>query len=169
MTIRFLILSVLSFFILAGCTPKPITLSAPDGKFLPVDLGPAASMISMDVQVFLTSFSSGNPWRSAAYVGLYQAPDRDNSFQIVIVRNAPSDNFLLVGYRIIEMGRETTRVATLESVPTNKPVDISLFFSKGKVTLSVNGGQPVQVDTKLSEVIPYASVSSGTAQFVKRS
>ena len=60
------------------------------------------------------------------------------------------------------------KIVSLEKIELNKPVDISMAFSKGIVTISLNHGQPIEEHTNFTVVTPYASVSSGTTEFDSR-
>jgi len=152
---------------LCGCSPGPLKLSAPPGQYQAVDLGVPSETASIALKVSLTAFERDAQWPPAAYVGFYQGANRNKSVQFMITRNKQTDNYMVVGYRVIEEGQEA-KIVSLENIALNKAVDISMSFSKGTVILSFNHGQPIEVHTNLTVVTPYASVSSGTANFDNR-
>jgi len=152
---------------LGGCSPSPLKLSAPPGQYQASDLGTPSETATIALKMSITAFDKDAQWPPAAYVGFYQGTNRNKSVQFMIVRNKQTDNYMVAGYRVIEEGQQT-KIVSLENIELKKPVDISMSFSKGTVTLSFNHGQPIEVHTNLTVVTPYASVSSGTAEFDNR-
>jgi len=167
MPLRAYFIVLLSVSALVACSPDPVKLSAPPGQYQTTDLGARSEATQISVKISLTTFNNDTRWPPAAYVGFYEGPNRDKSIQLMLVHNNPADNYIVVGYRIIEEGKQT-QIVSLENVPLDKPVDVSMSFSKGTVTLRVNQAQPIDVPTHLSVVTPYASVSSGMAEFEQR-
>jgi hypothetical protein len=140
------------------------TLVANPGEFKPKTLrAPADSVVVNGTFKFL-AFTGTNAWPAAAYVGVHQGPNRNNSVQVLAIRNREVDDYLVVGYRLVIDGKEA-KVQSIENVPIAAPVRVAITFKKGVTTISVNGRPTIDVDTPFAMVSPYASVSSGKAVF----
>jgi len=144
---------------------KDLTLSARSGEFNASTLGSAASSTAIAGSFRIVSFFGTGAWPPAAYMGIHQGSNRDNSVQVLATRNREADHFLVVGYRLVVDGKEV-KVASLENVPLAATVRMSVVFKDGVAVIRVNGGNPVEVRTPFREVAPYISVSSGRAEFV---
>jgi len=94
--------------------------------------------------------------------GFYQGQDRGNSVQFLIIRNRPTDQFLVAGYRVVEGGREA-KVESLSNLPLNATASAKLKIENGVFTLQVDDAKIVSFRTSLAEAAPY--VSSGSAEF----
>jgi hypothetical protein len=148
-----------------GGDKQTVTLSADAGNFNVRTLGPVASTAVLSVSVRLTAFNGSEAaWPPAAYAGFYLGQDRSNSVQFLIIRNHPSDDYLVAGYRVVEGGREA-KVESLSSLPLNASVNAKLKIENGVFTLKVADANAVNIRTSLAEVAPYVSVSSGSAEF----
>jgi hypothetical protein len=144
---------------------KTLTLSAESGEFNASTLGAAASSTAIAGSFRIVSFSGTRAWPPAAYMGVHQGPNRNNSVQVLAIRNREADDVLVLGYRLVVDGKEA-KVASLESVPLAATVRVSVVFKDGVAVIRVNGGKPVELQTPFREVAPYVSVSSGRAEFV---
>jgi hypothetical protein len=152
---------------IGGCSPGLLKLSAPQGRYQIFDLAKSSETARIFLKMSMTEFEKDAQWPPSAYVGFYQGENRDKSVQFMIVRYKETDNYMDARYRVFEDGKQI-KIVTLEKVELNKPVNISMTFSKGTVTIRLNHGQPIEVHTNLTVVTPYASVSSGTAEFDSR-
>ena len=143
---------------------ETLSLTAKPGEFNAKPIGDIANTVSISGAFKLTAFNSSSVWPPAAYIGFYQGPDRNESFQFLIIRNGSNAPFLTVGYRVIEGGKQKS-VESLANIPLESSATVELSFNKGIVTVNYGDKTPIVVKTKLTEVTPYVSVSSGTAQY----
>jgi hypothetical protein len=143
---------------------RTIKVAAHPGNFNVQTLGSASSTGTLSVSMRLVAFNGEEAWPPAAYAGFYQGADRSNSVQFLIIRNHESDQYLVVGYRVIEAGREI-KFESLSNVPLDATVHANLKIDNGLFTLRLNDTSPITIRTPLAEVAPYVSVSSGTADF----
>lgn len=163
MRLRYLFLIAGLFLSLVAHAEK-FVLSANPGEFNPKTLGPVSSRGSLSASFQLIKFNSSKAWPAAAYVGFYQGPNRDNSVQFLIIRNQETDNYVVAGYRVIEGGRQT-KIESLANLPPDTAAQVSLSFEKSVVTLTLNNQYSRTFRVPMTEVTPYVSVSSGTAEF----
>ena len=153
----------LAFASSAVCA-ETFTLAANPGEFNPKTLrAPADSAVVNGTFKFL-ALTGSKAWPAAAYIGVHQGPNRNNSVQVLAIRNREADDYLVVGYRLVIDGKEVT-VQSIENVPISSTVRVAITFKKGIATISVNGRPPVAVNAPFALVSPYASVSSGKAEF----
>lgn len=143
---------------------EKIQLNAKPGEFNAKTIGSASTKANISASLRITKFGSASTWPTAAYIGFHQGTNRDNSVQILIIRNRETDSYVVAGYRIIEGGKEV-KVVSLANFPPDAVVRIEASFDKGDVTLKVDEMSPLTFHTKLSSVSPYISVSSGDAVF----
>lgn len=146
---------------------ETLLLSAEAGKFQANPIGEPANTVNISTSFKLTDFDGSAGWPPAAYVGFFQGPDRNESFQFLIIRNGGNAPFLTVGYRVIEDGKQKS-VASLANIPLDSSASVKLTFNKGIVTVNYGDQAPIMVKTKLIKVAPYVSVSSGTAEYEMR-
>jgi hypothetical protein len=142
----------------------PLSLSAETGKFNAKTLGPHTVKTVITATIQLTGFRGTQVWPAGAYVGFYEGEDRNNSIQFVLMRNTDTDSQLATGYRILKDGKERT-IQFIEWVPLEAHAKVKLSFDNGLVLLQVGNGNPIKIKTSLRKVAPYASVSSGSANF----
>ena len=158
------VLLILGLVVSLGAGTETFTLSAKPGEFNPKPLGSPSLHGALSVSVQITSFNSSNGWPAAAYVGFFQGKNRDNSVQFLIIRNRETDPYVVAGYRIVESGKEV-KVASLANLPLDEKAQVAISIDNGVVTLKFPPQAPVTFHTNLTEVSPYVSVSSGTAEF----
>jgi hypothetical protein len=142
----------------------PLSLSAESGKFNAKTFGAHAAETAFTATVKLTAFRGTKAWPSGAYVGFHEGEDRNNSIQFVLMRNADTDSQLATGYRILKDGKEQT-VQFIGWVPLEAQAKVTLLFDNGLVMLHVGNSPVIKIKTSLRKVAPYASVSSGSANF----
>lgn len=142
-----------------------ISISAEPGTFNAKTLGTPSAQAMVSASFRLTAFDGARGWPPAAYVGFHQGPDRNNSFQFLIIRNTETDSYVVAGYRVMEDGCEVKQ-ASLENLPLGAASKVRLSFANGNVRLVMDGGSPVSIRTRMTEVSPYVSVSSGSAEFI---
>ncbi len=159
--------AVLLALALQTASAETLQLSAKPGEFLANPIGDSAETVTISTSLSLTAFDSSASWPAAAYVGFFQGPNRNESFQFLIIRNGGNSPFLTVGYRVIEDGKEKS-VASLANIPLDASAPVDLSFIKGIVTIKYGNQAPVTVKTRLTKATPYVSVSSGTAQYKMR-
>ena len=157
------ILLTLAFVSSAACA-ETFTLAANPGEFNPKTLRAPAESVAVTGTFKFLAFTGSKAWPAAAYIGVHQGQNRDNSVQVLAIRNREVDDYLVVGYRLVIDGKEVT-VQSIENVPTSSTVRVSITFKKGVATIGVNGRPPINVNAPLALVSPYASVSSGKAEF----
>jgi len=148
----------------AALEAKSLTLSAEPGHFNASTLGAPASSVALAGTLRMVALSRAKAWPPAAYIGIQQGSNRNNSVQVLAIRNREIDDYLVVGYRLVVDGKEV-EVASLEDVPLTATVRVSIVFRGGVAKISVNGSTPVELQTPFREVAPYVSVSSGRAEF----
>jgi hypothetical protein len=165
MQLRFAIALVL-FLIAATAFPAPkkFTLIAEPGKFNASTLSAHAPRHEVTGTLRVLSFNGTEAWPTAAYLGIQEGPNRNRSVQVLAIRNRASDEFLVVGYRMIVDGREV-KVDSIENVALGAIVRVGIVFRNGIATIRVNGGPPIEIKTPFREVASYVSVSSGHAEF----
>lgn len=139
-------------------------LVAEPGQFNAKTLGPHSQNFSFTASVRLTEFRGTNAWPSGAYMGFHESDDRSNSVQFILMRNKATDTQLAAGYRIVKNGKELD-AQFIEWLPLESRVNVTFSFAKGTVKLTVGGAEPIVIQTPLRKVAPYASVSSGGANF----
>lgn len=159
--------SLLLALALETASAETFQLSAKPGEFLANPIGDSAETEAISASLRLTAFDGSASWPPAAYVGFFQGPNRNESFQFVIIRNGGNAPVLTVGYRVIEDGKEKA-VASLANIPLNASAPVDLYFNKGTVTIKFGNLDPITVETRLTKATPYVSVSSGTAQYKMR-
>ena len=152
---------------LQSASAETLLMSAKPGEFLANPIGDPAETVTISTSFRLTAFDSGAAWPTAAYVGFFQGPNRNESFQFLIIRNGGNTPFLTVGYRVIEGGKEKS-VASLANIPLDASAPVDLSFNKGIVTVKYRDQTPISVKTKLTKATPYVSVSSGSAEYKMR-
>lgn len=153
----------LAFASSAVCA-ETFTLAANPGEFNPKTLRAPAESAAVNGTFKFLAFTGSKAWPAAAYIGVHQGPNRNNSVQVLAIRNREADDYLVVGYRLVIDGKEVT-VQSIENVPISSTVRVAITFKKGVATISVNGRPPVAVNAPFALVSPYASVSSGKAEF----
>lgn len=160
---------IIVLFSLAFQTASAVTLllTAKPGEFLANPIGESADTVKISTSFKLTAFDSNSAWPPAAYVGFFQGPNRNESFQFLIIRNDGNAPFLTVGYRVIEDGKEKS-VVSLDNIPLSSDASIDLTFSKGIVSVKYGNHATIRVKTRLTKATPYVSVSSGTAEYKMR-
>jgi len=148
----------------SGALAQSLRLSAAAGHFNPKTLSGPSDAVAVAGTLRLLAFDGTSAWPTAAYMGVYEGPNRNNSVQILAIRNRMSDDYLVVGYRLVVDGKEV-KVASLQNVPLSSEVRVSVQFKKGAVSMRVNGRPPIELRTPFNSVAPYVSVSSGEAEF----
>jgi len=141
-----------------------LRLSAEPGKFNAKTLAAPAADISFGGTAKLLTFNSSPQWPAASYIGIHQGPDRNDSVQVLAIRNRPADDYLVIGYRLVIGGKEA-KVESLVNVPAGATMRVHIRFKNGVAYVQVNGRDPVEVRTPFKQVAPYVSVSSGEAEF----
>jgi hypothetical protein len=164
-----IIAPLLLFLLIPGAAlaGRHISLQAEAGYFETTDLDRASTSKKITGSLRLTDYDHGTNWVPAAYIGFASKDGeqgRDNSFQFLLVKNGPSDDYLVAGYRIIEAG-EQVHMESLTSIPDGQKVEVSLSILEGIIVLEVMGQEPMVINTSLKEVVAYISVSSGDAEF----
>ncbi|MGI9296015.1 MAG: hypothetical protein ACR2PS_18685 [Pseudomonadales bacterium] len=140
------------------------TLEAMSGEYNLVELDESAEEVSFSVKLKLTGYNSNADWPPAAYAGVYQGRNTNDSVQFFITKDRPTDNYVVAGYRVIEFGQQIKRVH-LSSLELDRRANVHISFAHGLVTVALEGVEPVKIETDLDFVKPYISVSSGTAKF----
>lgn len=151
-------------FLAAACSKRYETLQAEAGEYTLVELDESAEEISFSVNLGLTGYDSDAQWPAAAYVGVYQGRNTNDSVQFFVAKDRPSDSHLIAGYRVIEFGHQVRRV-NLSKLQLDQKAQVNISFVHGIVTVSMQGVDPVIIETELDVVKPYISVSSGAASF----
>jgi hypothetical protein len=157
-------LLILGLAVSLAASAETFTLSAKPGEFNPKPLGTPSVRGVLSASLKLTKFAPSKGWPPAAYVGFFQGKNRDNSVQFLIIRNQETDPYVVAGYRVIENGKEV-KVASLANLPLDGNAQATISIDNGLVTLNLAPQAPVTFRTSLTEVSPYVSVSSGTAEF----
>lgn len=159
--------AVLLALVLQSANAETLLLKAKPGEFLANPIGDPADAVNISTSLKLTAFDGSAAWPPAAYVGFFQGPNRNESFQFLIIRNGGNAPFLTVGYRVIEDGKEKS-VASLANIPLDASASVDLSFRKGNVTIKYEKQTPITVKTRLTKATPYVSVSSGSAEYKMR-
>lgn len=139
-------------------------LIAKPGNFKAHPIGKHASSNEIEGTISFRSLYSDPSWPPAAYMGMHEGQDRNNSVQTVVIRNKPTDDLLIVGYRVIINGKEA-EVAAITSLNANDKAHIKMHFKDGRTTIQVNELSPIIVLTPFSNVATYVSTSSAEAIF----
>jgi hypothetical protein len=163
------IISMLAFIVCALIASNfahavSFTLNAEAGHFNAKIIGRPVPALSLKGTIQLTTFNGANAWPPAAYVGIQEGPNRNNSVQVLVIRNRESDGYLVVGYRVVMEGKEVA-VSSVENVKPLSLINFTVTYKNGIATISINGRKPIDIQTPFKEVAPYASVSSGEAAF----
>ena len=148
----------------ARAVPRTLSLRAEPEHFNAKTLEAAADSVVLRASMRIRSFAGTDRWPTAAYTGVHQGPDRNESVQVLVIRNRASDGFLVLGWRLVVGGKEV-HVQSVENVPLDAWVQVSLTFASGLANVRVNGSAPTQIATPFRRVSPYVSVSSGEAEF----
>ena len=162
-----ILITVLFALVSQAVSAETLRLTAKPGEFLASPIGESADIAKISTSFKLTAFDSIAAWPPAAYVGFFQGPNRNESFQFFIIRNGGNAPYLTVGYRVVEDGKEKS-VASLVNIPLDSSASVNLSFNKGIVTVTYGNQTPITVKTKLTKATPYVSVSSGTAEYKMR-
>ena len=163
----YLLLLVLVALLSACSDVQKITLYAGPDQFNARQLGKPSTHGAFAAALEITKFNNPGKWPTAAYVGFFQGKNRDDSVQFLVIRNQPTDNYLVAGYRIVEGGREV-KAESLGKVHLTANVSLRMSIENGLVTLNFLTDPPISFQTSLKEVAPYASVSSGIANILFR-
>lgn len=165
---RFCLLLPVLLSLLCACSDgEKITLAAGPGQFSARELGTPSVKGSFAATLEIAEFNPSEKWPTAAYVGFCEGKNRNESVQFLVIRNKPTDDYLVAGYRIIEGGREV-KVESLRNVPLTARVSVRMSIENGLVTIKYLSEPPVSLQTSLTEGTPYASVSSGVANVLFR-
>jgi hypothetical protein len=143
---------------------ESLRLSAKSGMFNARTLAAPSPAIAFSGSGKLVAFDSSSQWPAASYIGIQQGPDRNDSLQVLAIRNHSTDDFLVIGYRLVVGGKEV-KVESLSNVPLHSTWRVRIRFQNGVTHLQVNDGEVVEVSTPFKQVAPYVSVSSGEAEF----
>lgn len=162
-----ILITVLFALVSQATYAETLRLTAKAGEYLAGPLGETADKVQISTSFRLIAFDSIAAWPPAAYVGFYQGPNRNESFQFLIIRNGGNAPYLTVGYRVVEDGKEKS-VASLTNIPLDSSASVNLSLNKGIVTVTYANQTPITVKTRLTKATPYISVSSGTAEFKMR-
>lgn len=157
-------IALLCLFMSAPAWSEPIRMSAKTGKFDARTLSAPAAAVSFTGTAKLLAFASSPQWPAASYIGIHEGADRNNSVQVLAIRNRPTDDYLVVGYRVVADGKEL-QVKSITSIPLNAAWNVRIRFVNGVAHLQVNEERAVEVRTPFKRVSPYVSVSSGEAEF----
>ncbi|WP_156404569.1 hypothetical protein [Curvibacter sp. PAE-UM] len=141
-----------------------LRLSAEPGKFNAKTLAAPTGDVSFRGTARLLAFNSSPQWPAASYIGIHQGTDRNDSVQVLAIRNRPTDDYLVIGYRLVVGGKEV-KVESLVNVPVDSSMRIDIRFKNGIASIKVNDRETVEVRTPFKQVAPYVSVSSGEAEF----
>jgi hypothetical protein len=162
------VLRASAFTVVLLCSPNALavtfSLSAHPGYFNAKTIGHAGAKSVVSGSMRIVKFNGGHGWPPAAYVGVQRGASRDESVQFLVIRNKETDSYLVVGYRVIQGGKETT-VKSLANLPLGSAVTFSLVFDRGIITWRMNDRDPITVRAPFTEATPYVSVSSGIAEF----
>ena len=155
------------FFLVAACNKSEnqgVTIEANPGEFNAVNLGNKNQNLSLSVKMKIVKYSSDSKWPPGAYMGFYQGDDRNNSIQFLIIKNNPEDDYVVAGYRLLKSG-QVVEVESLANLKLNEVASVKMKISKGVAYIHLEGVDKIKVQTHLSDVRPYISVSSGAAHF----
>lgn len=161
--IRVIFLAVAVFMPLVAIADA-FSLSAEPGQFRRRSLGLPAGKISVSVSMRMLKFNSSQGWPSAAHVGFHQGADLKQSVRFFVIGIKETDPYLVAAYRVFEDGKET-KEERIANLPVQSVVRVTLSFDGGIVTLRMNNHPPITVSTGFTQVAPYVSVQSGTAEF----
>lgn len=143
---------------------EQFTLTAQRGQYLARTLAPSSPQLALAVRTRLTDFRGTMEWPSAAMVGFHQGADRKDSVQFYVYRIPGANPYLVVGYKLVVGGRNEGS-GVLATTSLEAVTQFELRFDHGAVLVLLNEGTRVEVTTPFTEVSPYVSVASGTAEF----
>ena len=162
--LRPLVLVVVFLISIPFAHSAPLELSASPGTFSAKTLSSPFAKGSISYFVSMPKTNGSASWPASAYIGFHQGQDRNNSVQFLIIKNKETDQFLVSGYRVVEAGKEV-QVASLANLPLDAKIPVELSFDSGLVLIQAGNNPPVSIQTALTSVSYYVSVSSGTAEF----
>jgi hypothetical protein len=162
-SITLIILALVTLFGISA-NAKEYNVTAEPGKYDGANLNESSSSSSFTAEFKVARFTDEQDWPSAAYVGFYEGTDQNNSFQFILMKNKVTDEMMVAGYRIIEEGKQVEIRSLKQHKPANL-IKVKLSILDGMVTVSIDGEEPVKIQTKLGVVTPYLQVASGTAFF----
>jgi hypothetical protein len=139
-------------------------MRAKPGEFDASSFGPPRTEATVKGTLRIVEFDPSSKWPTAAYIGLHQGPNRNESVQVLAIRNHPADDYMVVGFRHIAGGKEV-EVRSLQNVPLGSVVRVQIAFRDGVAKVRANDAPAFEVSTALRAVVPYVSVSSGRAEF----
>jgi hypothetical protein len=148
----------------ASAWSAPHTLAAKPGQFQARTLAAPSSKMTFSGTAKLLATASSPQWPAAVYIGIQEGPNRNNSVQVLAIRNRPTDDYLVVGYRLVVGGKEV-KVHSIADVPLNSVLKVRIDFTEGLTMLHVNDARAIELATPFKQVAPYVSVSSGEAEF----
>jgi hypothetical protein len=151
-------------FVAMPASAETIELSARPGEFNAKSLASPKGEVSFRGTAKLIVRNGSKSWPAAVYIGIHQGPNRNDSVQVLAIQNRASDDYLVVGYRLVVDGKEQ-RVESLANVPLNSELKVRIRFKAGAASIMVNDGRAIEVQTPFKQVSPYVSVSSGEARF----
>lgn len=144
----------------------PLVISAEAGKYNYKTLDGPSEKGAISYFVRLSQMAGGTKWVPSAYIGFLQGDTLHNSVQLIVFRNSDDDTDLTIAYRIVE-ARKILRTVNLAHAPFDTKIPVKLTFDRGNVSIKIGDRAPVSVQTALTIVSPFASVSSGTAEFAR--
>ncbi len=156
---------IVASFLATGCAGGGYKrLMADSGEYSLVELDDQATEVNFSVKFNLTDDYSNSDWRAAAYAGVFEGGNTDASVQFFIVKARVNNEKLVAGYRVIQQGQQVKR-GYMKSLPAGQEVKVDISFVNSQVTISLQGVEPVIIETDLQSVSPYVSVSSGAAEY----
>ncbi len=169
--LKYLILCVFVLITVSGCQSikqkidvsevytKEYIISSEPGKYSRYDVGSVSENSNLSAKLKIINYTEEVKWPSSSYVGFYGEGGAKNSFQSIIIKNHPSDDFLVAGYRLLENG-EVVKWNPLKQFSLSSEVNIKLSIAHGIVTIEIEGEFPIVIQTKLKRVTPYVSAAS---------
>jgi hypothetical protein len=144
---------------------QPVLISARVGEFMSRPLAGESLRNSVSGQLRFVKTQGTDAWPARASVGLFQGGAEATGVQVVLLQEKPSDTQMVVGYRVLEGGREF-RFQPLDRVPTHTRIRFQMMLKRGAIALAMDGGEWQTIATPLRDARAYMTVSSGVAEFV---
>lgn len=148
----------------SGCAGGYKQLQASSGEYSLIELDDQAAAVNFSVDLKLTHDYSSEDWPAAAYAGVYAGSNANAGVQFFITRARVNAGQLVAGYRIMQRGEQVKRVY-VASLTAGQEARVDISFVNGQVTISLQGVEPVIIETDLKSVSPYVSVSSGAVEY----
>jgi len=158
-------LVIFSLITLAGCQGKGITVPVEAGEYASIEIPNFTIPGKISFQLSIDELNSeGTQWAPNIYFSLYENSGEDR-FALSLSQNDFGEALLATADHYKE-GEVVFRKGLIYSIPLGAKVSFSLSWSSdGSIKYSIEGREPVNIQTHLRDFKARVHISSATATF----